>query len=377
MAKNIKVANAKRRKKGARKKPRKKRPHTKRRRRGAGEYKTGVPANRMMESNQYWQLRAEIAGGESKVRTTIKERQDAEDKKDEELRKLRTEVDRLKDSEGRRSKADDDTLRRSPNRTTSSDVHFGQTPRGQQRTRSPSVGFADVSSIAGTLSGAFEQAANETSYQGEAEAQLIAERDAARDSNLDDFKQKWAQFQSGGQLHQDVVKRSQEISQSQSATRAALDPEDHVDREEAKRNAARARPPPSPPGFTEPPAKPAKAANPAFNPEHPPPPPEPTTSGPTGQTSARAAIRHDRAEQQRLKSNRQTALAHLTSSAEDVLKRSRQRTQPVTPASTQAAKRDAVTPPQTRQEQLTAHRKGTPRGSGWEAIKAESGYTSD
>ena len=96
MAKNITVANTKRRKKGAKKKPRKKRPTTKRRRKGAGQYKTGVPANRMMESNQYWQLRAEIAGGESKVRTSIKERQAAEDKKDDELRRLRVEVGTLK-----------------------------------------------------------------------------------------------------------------------------------------------------------------------------------------------------------------------------------------------------------------------------------------
>ena len=87
------------RKKGPRKKGTKKKKKGKRKKRGvkgAGIFGTGVPTNRVVDSNQYWQLRAEIAGGESKVRTTIRDRQAAEDKKDDELRKLRTEVGTLK-----------------------------------------------------------------------------------------------------------------------------------------------------------------------------------------------------------------------------------------------------------------------------------------
>ena len=87
------------RKKGPRKKGTKKKKKGKRKKRGvkgAGIFGTGVPTNRVVDSNQYWQLRAEIAGGESKVRTTIRDRQAAEDKKDDELRRLRTEVGTLK-----------------------------------------------------------------------------------------------------------------------------------------------------------------------------------------------------------------------------------------------------------------------------------------
>jgi len=87
------------RKKGARKKVTRKRKKVTRKKKravlGAGSFSTGVPTNRVIDSNQYWQLRAEIAGGEAKVRTTIKDRQEAEDKKDEELRKLRIQVGAL------------------------------------------------------------------------------------------------------------------------------------------------------------------------------------------------------------------------------------------------------------------------------------------
>jgi hypothetical protein len=49
------------------KRPRKKRKTKGKRRRGAGVFGNQFPTNRVIDSNQYWQLRAEIAGAEGRV----------------------------------------------------------------------------------------------------------------------------------------------------------------------------------------------------------------------------------------------------------------------------------------------------------------------
>ena len=62
---------------------------------GQGQYSSAFPTNRQIDSNQYWQLRAEIAGAESKVGVSMKDRKAEEDRKDDEVKKLRREVDDL------------------------------------------------------------------------------------------------------------------------------------------------------------------------------------------------------------------------------------------------------------------------------------------
>ena len=59
--KRIKVAKVKKKKPRASKK-RKRAPKA---RKGKGQYSNFFPTNRQIDSNQYWQLRAEIAGAES------------------------------------------------------------------------------------------------------------------------------------------------------------------------------------------------------------------------------------------------------------------------------------------------------------------------
>ena len=72
--KTIKVTKAKGRKKPKQSKKRK------RGRKGRGHYSNFFPTNRTIDSNQYWQLRAEIAGAEARVRSSLKDRKDEESK---------------------------------------------------------------------------------------------------------------------------------------------------------------------------------------------------------------------------------------------------------------------------------------------------------
>ena len=93
MAKQIKVVKPKRRRKAT--KGRKVAVKPKRRRRGAkgkGQYSNFFPTNRQVDSNQYWQLRAEIAGAEARVRTSLKDRQEDDKKADKKVKDLQTEV---------------------------------------------------------------------------------------------------------------------------------------------------------------------------------------------------------------------------------------------------------------------------------------------
>jgi hypothetical protein len=80
-AKKITVAKA--RKKGKSKK--RKRPRR-------GQYSNFFPTNRQIDSNQYWQLRAEIAGAEARVRSSLKDRKEDEVKADKKVKKLEAEV---------------------------------------------------------------------------------------------------------------------------------------------------------------------------------------------------------------------------------------------------------------------------------------------
>ena len=77
-------------------KARKKRKSKKRKRPGRGQYSTFFPTNRQIDSNQYWQLRAEIAGAEARVRSSLKDRQQDEVKAEKKVKKLEEEVKRWK-----------------------------------------------------------------------------------------------------------------------------------------------------------------------------------------------------------------------------------------------------------------------------------------
>ena len=72
----IKVSKQ-RRPRRSRKASKKKKP---KRRKGQGQYSNFFPTNRTIDSNQYWQLRAEIAGAEARVRSSLKDRKDEESK---------------------------------------------------------------------------------------------------------------------------------------------------------------------------------------------------------------------------------------------------------------------------------------------------------
>lgn len=61
-------------------KARKKPKASKKRKRGRGQYSNFFPTNRTIDSNQYWQLRAEIAGAEARVRTGLRDQKDDESK---------------------------------------------------------------------------------------------------------------------------------------------------------------------------------------------------------------------------------------------------------------------------------------------------------
>ena len=68
--KRIKVSRARKKPKASKKKGRK----------GQGQYSSFFPTNRQIDSNQYWQLRAEIAGAEARVRSSLKDKKDEESK---------------------------------------------------------------------------------------------------------------------------------------------------------------------------------------------------------------------------------------------------------------------------------------------------------
>ena len=75
-------------------KPRKKPKASKKRKRGRGrgQYSNFFPTNRQVDSNQYWQLRAEIAGAEARVRTGLRDQKDDESKA---KKKAETKVEKL------------------------------------------------------------------------------------------------------------------------------------------------------------------------------------------------------------------------------------------------------------------------------------------
>jgi len=93
MAKQIKVVKPKRRRKATKGKKVAVKPKRRRRgKKGKGQYSDNFPTNRQVDSNQYWQLRAEIAGAEARVRTSLKDRQEDEKKADKKVKDLQTEV---------------------------------------------------------------------------------------------------------------------------------------------------------------------------------------------------------------------------------------------------------------------------------------------
>ena len=65
-----------------------KRPKSK----GAGIFSNQFPTNRVIDSNQYWQLRAEIAGAEGRVAANLKDRQSEYDRKEANIEKIKAEV---------------------------------------------------------------------------------------------------------------------------------------------------------------------------------------------------------------------------------------------------------------------------------------------
>lgn len=89
--KRIKVAKVKR------KKPRqsKKKKRRTRGRRGQGQYSDFFPTNRQIDSNQYWQLRAEIAGAEARVRASLQDRKSEESKAEQKVDEIKRQVEVL------------------------------------------------------------------------------------------------------------------------------------------------------------------------------------------------------------------------------------------------------------------------------------------
>ena len=124
--KKITVARQKRPKKPKKSKKAKK---VKKGKKGKGQYSSAFPTNRQIDSNQYWQLRAEIAGAESKVGVSMKDRKAEEDRKDDEVKKLRREVDDL--NQYKRSELDATSSRLDESRQVESPTF----PAGAKSTR--------------------------------------------------------------------------------------------------------------------------------------------------------------------------------------------------------------------------------------------------
>ena len=75
---------------------RRKRPAKRvKRKAGTGVFGSHFPTNRTIDSNQYWQLRAEIAGAESRVGTRLKDRQAEYDRKEANIDKIKKQVDKV------------------------------------------------------------------------------------------------------------------------------------------------------------------------------------------------------------------------------------------------------------------------------------------
>ena len=135
-------------------KPRKKPKASKKRKRGRGrgQYSNFFPTNRQVDSNQYWQLRAEIAGAEARVRTGLRDQMDdeskAKKKAEKKVEKLERDVVAVSRDVARAPKAQ-------PNITFSPSNIIGtpgdgDTPasRRQQRRRKKTPFTAEESSIA-------------------------------------------------------------------------------------------------------------------------------------------------------------------------------------------------------------------------------------
>ncbi len=90
--KHITVVKQKRPKKPKKSKKSKKGKKAKKSRRGKAQYSSFFPTNRQIDSNQYWQLRAEIAGAEARVATRLKDRMEDEKKSEKKVEKLEKEV---------------------------------------------------------------------------------------------------------------------------------------------------------------------------------------------------------------------------------------------------------------------------------------------
>eukprot|EP01045_Picozoa_sp_COSAG04_P009283 COSAG04_NODE_533_length_12959_cov_8.218497_13_plen_203_part_00 len=59
---------------------------------GTGVFGSHFPTNRTIDSNQYWQLRAEIAGTEARVRSRLKDRQADYDRSEANITKIQKQV---------------------------------------------------------------------------------------------------------------------------------------------------------------------------------------------------------------------------------------------------------------------------------------------
>ena len=74
MAKKNKKITVARQKRPKKPKKSKKARKARKAKKGKGQFGNAFPTNRQIDSNQYWQLRAEIAGAESKVGVSMKDR---------------------------------------------------------------------------------------------------------------------------------------------------------------------------------------------------------------------------------------------------------------------------------------------------------------
>ena len=70
----------------------KKRARKKKQTKGTGIFGNHFPTNRTVDSNQYWQLRAEMAGAEGRVLANLKDRQADYDRKEANIEKIKAEV---------------------------------------------------------------------------------------------------------------------------------------------------------------------------------------------------------------------------------------------------------------------------------------------
>ena len=111
---------------------RRKRPAKRvKRKAGTGVFGSHFPTNRTIDSNQYWQLRAEIAGAESRVGTRLKDRQAEYDRKEANIDKIKKQVDKVMTPEiiaaaARNSAMDRTNSSAAPPPTPAVVIHTGQ-----------------------------------------------------------------------------------------------------------------------------------------------------------------------------------------------------------------------------------------------------------